>query len=536
MMQSENGRRRVVVTGMGAITPLGLSADKFWANLVAGVSGIGPMTLCDPTDYPCRIAGQADDFDATDYIDRREARRMARFSQMAVAAALQAVPDAGLDMEQEDPYRVGVLLGNGNGGFPTLEENCRILADRGGMRMSPFFFPMVLPNMAAANVSQYVGARGYNSTATTACAASNNAIGEALQAIRHGVADVMVTGGAEAGISQLGLAGFAVMRALSTRNDEPQRASRPFDAERDGFVPSEGAGILVLEELERARARGANILCELSGFGATSDAGHLVQPQETGESAARAMAGALADAGLDVADVDYINAHGTSTPLNDAVETVAIKRLFGAQAYRVPISSTKGHDWPRPGGVGRAGGGGLRQDHHGPADPPHGEPGVSGPRLRPGLRAQRITGGRRRRGAVQRLRVRRAERLPGVPALGGVIPSHPCLSSRSDVPRCATVLAAKLPIRATGMGNGYAWVAPGCRRVCVTPAAGPCSGIWRSAPANPPRLRRCVPRAFRRAYAARPLCGCTPVGLRRRRIRSATPRHGRRPGRYCGCQ
>jgi len=342
MMHTENGRRRVVVTGLGAITPLGLSADKFWQNLVAGVSGIGPMTLCDPTDYPCRIAGQADDFDATDYIDRREARRMARFSQMAVAAALQAVADARLDMEQEDPYRVGVLLGNGNGGFPTLEENCRILADRGGMRMSPFFFPMVLPNMAAANVSQYVGARGYNSTATTACAASNNAIGEALQAIRHGMADAMVAGGAEAGISQLGLAGFAVMRALSTRNDDPQRASRPFDAERDGFVPAEGAGILVLEESERARARGANILCELVGFGATSDAGHLVQPQETGESAARAMAGALADAGLGVGDVDYINAHGTSTPLNDAVETVAIKRLFAEQAYRVPISSTKG--------------------------------------------------------------------------------------------------------------------------------------------------------------------------------------------------
>ncbi|CAI8003277.1 3-oxoacyl-[acyl-carrier-protein] synthase 2 [Geodia barretti] len=201
---------------------------------------------------------------------------------------------------------------------------------------------MVLPNMAAANVSQYVGARGYNSTVTTACAASNNAIGEALMAIRHGVADAMVTGGTEAGISQLGLAGFAVMRALSTRNDEPHRASRPFDAERDGFVPAEGAGILVLEESERARTRGANIICELVGFGATSDAGHLVQPQETGESAAKAMQGALDDAGLGTGDVDYINAHGTSTPMNDAAETVAIKRLFGDAAYKVPISSTKG--------------------------------------------------------------------------------------------------------------------------------------------------------------------------------------------------
>ena len=338
---TDNQRRRVVVTGLGAITPLGLTADEFWDNLLAGQSGIGPMTLCDPTDYPCQIAGQADDFNPNDYIGSREARRMARFSQLAVAAAMQAVADAALDIAGEDPYRVGVLLGNGNGGFPTLEENCRILADRGGMRMSPFFFPMVLPNMAAANVSQYVGAHGYNSTATTACAASNNAIGEALQAIRHGLADVMLAGGAEAGISQLGLAGFAVMRALSTRNDEPQRASRPFDAERDGFVPAEGAGVLVLEERERAIARGASILCELSGFGATSDAGHLVQPQESGASAARAMANAISDAGLVPSDVGYINAHGTSTPLNDAVETVAVKRLFGDDAYRIPISSTK---------------------------------------------------------------------------------------------------------------------------------------------------------------------------------------------------
>ena len=336
-----NERRRVVVTGLGAITPLGLTAQEFWQNLLAGESGIGPMTLCDPTDYPCRIAGQADDFNPGDYIGSREARRMARFSQLAVAAAMQAVGNAGLDITREDPYRVGVLLGNGNGGFPTLEENCRILADRGGMRMSPFFFPMVLPNMAAANVSQYVGAHGYNSTATTACAASNNAIGEALQAIRHGLADVMLAGGAEAGISQLGLAGFAVMRALSTRNDEPQRASRPFDADRDGFVPAEGAGVLVLEERERAISRGASILCELSGFGVTSDAGHLVQPQESGASAARAMSNAISDAGLLPSDVDYINAHGTSTPLNDAVETVAIKRLFGDDAYRIPVSSTK---------------------------------------------------------------------------------------------------------------------------------------------------------------------------------------------------
>ena len=338
---TDNDSRRVVVTGLGAITPLGLTADQFWANLIAGQSGIGPMTLCDSTGYPCRIAGESNDFNPNDYLPARDARRMARFSQLAVAAALQAVADADLDITREDPYRVGVLLGNGNGGFPTLEENCRILANRGGMRMSPFFFPMVLPNMAAANVSQYVGAHGYNSTATTACAASNNAIGEALQAIRHGIADVMLAGGTEAGISQLGLAGFAVMRALSSRNDDPQRASRPFDAQRDGFVPAEGAGVLILEERQRAISRNANILCELAGFGATSDAGHLVQPQESGASAARAMANAISDAGLATSDVHYINAHGTSTPLNDAVETVAIKRLFGDDAYRVPVSSTK---------------------------------------------------------------------------------------------------------------------------------------------------------------------------------------------------
>ena len=334
-------RTRVVITGMGAITPLGQTADLFWKNLVAGVPGIGPMTLCDPTDYPCRIAGEVRDFDPAQYLDNRDARRMARFSQLAVAAGTTAVESAGLDMSQENPYRVGVILGNGNGGFPTLEENCRVLASRGGMRMSPFFFPMILPNMAAANVSRFVGAHGYNSTATTACAASNQAIGEALAVIRNGVADVVLAGGAEAGISQLGLAGFAVMRALSTRNDEPEKASRPFDAQRDGFVPSEGSVILVLESLEHARERNATVIAELVGFGCTSDAGHPVQPEESGASAAEAMRLALNDAGVPLDQVDYINAHGTSTPLNDTLETVAIKRLFGDLAYRIPISSTK---------------------------------------------------------------------------------------------------------------------------------------------------------------------------------------------------
>ena len=334
-------RTRVVITGMGAITPLGQTADLFWKNLVAGAPGIGPMTLCDPTDYPCRIAGEVRDFDPAQYLDNRDARRMARFSQLAVAAGTTAVQSAGLDMSQENPYRVGVILGNGNGGFPTLEENCRVLASRGGMRMSPFFFPMILPNMAAANVSRFVGAHGYNSTATTACAASNQAIGEALAVIRNGIADVVLAGGAEAGISQLGLAGFAVMRALSTRNDEPEKASRPFDAQRDGFVPSEGSVILVLESLEHALERNATIIAELAGFGCTSDAGHPVQPEESGASAAEAMRLALHDAGVPLDQVDYINAHGTSTPLNDTLETVAIKRLFGDLAYQIPISSTK---------------------------------------------------------------------------------------------------------------------------------------------------------------------------------------------------
>ena len=334
-------RVRVVITGMGAMTPLGETPEEYWKNLAAGTSGIGPMTLCDPEGYPCQISGEVSGFDPSAYINVKEARRMARFTQLAVAAALQAVESAAYDISKDDPYRVGVILGNGNGGFPTLEENCRILADRGGMRMSPFFFPMILPNMAAAAVSRYIGAHGYNSTATTACAASNQALGEAMAVIRRGTADVMIAGGTEAGISLLGLSGFAVMRALSTRNNEPQKASRPFDSGRDGFIPSEGSVIMVLESLEHALGRGANILAELAGFGSTSDAGHPVQPEENGTSAAAAMQMALADAQVPLDQVDYINAHGTSTPLNDALETVAIKRLFGDRAYKIPISSTK---------------------------------------------------------------------------------------------------------------------------------------------------------------------------------------------------
>jgi len=266
---------------------------------------------------------------------------MARFSQFATAAALMAAEDSEINLADENMSKVGVVLGNGNGGFPTTEEGCRILADKGGMKVSPFFFPMTLPNMASSNISRTLGAKGYNSTVITACAASNQAIGEALEAIRRGTCDVIFTGGTEAGISKLGLAGFCTMRALTTQNDVPHKASRPFDAKRDGFVPAEGAMIIVLENLKHAIKRNARILCELVGFGSSSDAYHLVQPEETGEGAARAMKWALHDARVDRKEVDYINAHGTSTPLNDAVETRAIKRVFGEAASTVPISSTK---------------------------------------------------------------------------------------------------------------------------------------------------------------------------------------------------
>tara|TARA_A100001037_G_scaffold110149_1_gene100452 strand:- start:4172 stop:5416 length:1245 start_codon:yes stop_codon:yes gene_type:complete len=333
--------KRVVITGQGAVSPNGLSVTEFWSNLVKGVSGIGPMTLCDPTEYTCQIAGEVTEFDPLVAIDPKEARRMARFSQLAVVAGKEALLDSGLNLMGTDSYRVGVILGNGNGGFPTLEANSRILSSRGGMKMSPFFFPMVLPNMGTANLSRFLGAQGYSSTAVTACAASNQAIGEAFNVIRAGVADVMFTGGTEAGISELGLGGFAVMKALTTQNAEPEKASKPFDSKRDGFVPAEGSGIIVLEELEHALQREAKILAEIKGFGCTSDASHLVQPKEDGSSAAQAIELALLDAGISKDKIDYINAHGTSTPLNDMVETRAIKRAFGEHAYKIPVSSTK---------------------------------------------------------------------------------------------------------------------------------------------------------------------------------------------------
>ena len=332
---------RVVITGLGAVTPLGQSVDDFWGGLKSGISGVGKMTLCDPSGYPCQIAGEVSEFDYSQYINKREARRMARFSQMAVVAGLQAMESSRLNLANEDPFRLGIILGNGNGGFPTLEDNCRVMADKGGMKVTPFFFPMVLPNMAAGNLSHYLGFKGYNSTVSTACAASNQAIGEALGVIRSGLADVVFAGGSEAGISELGLSGFAVMRALTTQSDRPSSASRPFDLNRDGFVPAEGSGVLVLENLDHALRRHAEILVEIVGFGCTADAGHLVQPEPTGSAASAAIQIALADAKLEPSQVDYINAHGTSTPLNDSIETTVIKKVFGDQAYEIPISSTK---------------------------------------------------------------------------------------------------------------------------------------------------------------------------------------------------
>lgn len=346
------GRKRVVVTGMGAVTPLGSSVEDYWSSLVAGKSGIGPMTLADPTDYPCKVSGEVPDFDPAQYVNPKEARRMARFTQLAVAAAALAIEDADLNLSKEDSERLGVVIGNGNGGFPTTEEGARVLFERGGMKLSPFFIPMILPNMAAANVSRLFGLKGYTSTVITACAAGNQGIGEGTEAIRRGAADVILAGGCEAGICELGLGGFNVIKALSRREGDPTKASRPFDADRDGFVPAEGAGILMLESLEHATNRGANILAEIVGYAVSSDAFHAVQPDEDGSGAARAMKWAIENAGLGPNDIDYINAHGTSTPMNDLVETLAIKKTFGEQAYKVPISSTKSMIGHALGGAG----------------------------------------------------------------------------------------------------------------------------------------------------------------------------------------
>jgi len=344
MNQASINGRRVVVTGMGGLTCLGNSVAEFWQGCMEGRSGIDYLGLIEPEvymNYPAHISGEVRGFEPSDYMERRDARRMARFSQLAVAATRQAVEDAGLNLDRVDRERVGVLIGNGIGGMPNTDAAMRTILSRGGMRVDPFYLPKMLPNMAAAQVSMIFGARGFSSTTITACAASTQALGEARDVIRLGRAEVMLAGGTEAGISELGLSGFAVMRALSTRNDPPQKASRPFDAGRDGFVAAEGAAMFILESLEHARARGARILAELAGYAACNDGYHMVAPSPDGAGAVRTMRWALEDAGLQTEEVDYINAHGTSTPLNDLSETLAIKAVFGEHAYRVPISSTK---------------------------------------------------------------------------------------------------------------------------------------------------------------------------------------------------
>lgn len=334
-------RKRVVVTGMAPITPVGTGTEKYWQALLNGVSGVGLITHFDASDYSTQIAAEIKDFDPEEYMERKEAKRMDRFAQFAVAASILAIQDSGFQITDENAGRVGVLIGSGIGGTSTWEEQHRTLIEKGPRRVSPFFVPMLISDMASGMASIILGAKGPNLAIVTACATATHAIGEAAKIIQRGDADVMIAGGSEAAITPLAVAGFCAARAFSTRNDEPERASRPFDLNRDGFVIGEGAGVLILESLEHALARGAKIYCEITGFGMSGDAFHITAPAPEGEGAARSMAAALKDAGIKPEDVDYINAHGTSTPDNDKTETMAIKRVFGDYAYKVAISSTK---------------------------------------------------------------------------------------------------------------------------------------------------------------------------------------------------
>ena len=331
----------VVVTGIGIVSPVGLTRDATWDALIAGTSGIGPITRFDPTGLATTFAGEVTGFDPVAVVGRKEARRTDRYTQLAIAATQEAIAQSELEITESNADRVGVLLGTAIGGLETLETGARTLSEQGPNRISPFFFPMFLPNMASGVVAINTGARGPNFAPTSACASSAHALGEAARMIQRGDADVMLAGGSEAPVTPLGVAGFNAMGALSTRNDAPAAASRPFDAERDGFVLAEGAAVLVLESAEHATRRGARILATLSGYGTTDDANHVVQPAEGGEGAARAMRGALKDAGLAPDQIDYINAHGTSTQLNEKLETAGVKAAFGEHAYRLAISSTK---------------------------------------------------------------------------------------------------------------------------------------------------------------------------------------------------
>ena len=349
-----DNRRRVVITGVGAVTPIGNTAEEFWAALLAGTSGIGPITRFDATGFATRIAGEVKGFDPLKYIDRKHDRRFDPFLKYAIACAVMAVEDATLEVERLEPTRFGVLVGSGIGGITTLLDTHDVLNAKGPDRVSPFFIPMLIINMASGLISMRFNARGPNSSVVTACATGNHAIGDAMKLIQRGAADIMIAGGAEAIIIPLTIAGFCQMKAMSTRNDEPTKASRPFDAQRDGFVCGEGGGLVILESLEHARQRGARIYAELIGYGMTGDAHHMTAPDPEGDGAARAMAAALEDAATPVSAVDYINAHGTSTPYNDKFETVAIKRVFGEHARGVAVSSTKsmtGHLLGAAGGV-----------------------------------------------------------------------------------------------------------------------------------------------------------------------------------------
>jgi 3-oxoacyl-[acyl-carrier-protein] synthase II len=333
--------RRVVITGIGVVTPLGCDLNTFWQNLIAGNSGIAPITRFDTTNFDSKIGGEVKDFKPEQFMPIKETRRTDRFTQFAVAAAKIAVADSKLELDKQDLNRIGVLVGSGIGGMETIEDQCRVLINKGPQRVSPFMIPMLIINMASGYVSMLLGVKGPNLSVVSACATATHALGEAARAIVHNDADVMIAGGSEAAITQLGYAGFCAMRAMSCRNDEPERASRPFDAERDGFVMGEGAGVCILESLDHAKRRDARIYCEIAGYGITGDAYHMSAPAPEGEGAARSMEMALRHAKLNPDQIDYLNAHGTSTPVGDKCETQAIKKVFGACAKKLAVSSTK---------------------------------------------------------------------------------------------------------------------------------------------------------------------------------------------------
>ena len=346
-------KRRVVVTGVGLVTPIGIGAAQTWKNLCAGKSGIGPITRFDATNFPSRIAGEVKDFNPADYIEKKEIKKMDTFIHYALAASQEAVDDAKLQITEENEDRVGVYVGSGIGGLPAIEHYHKVLLEKGPDRITPFYIPMVIINLASGQVAIRFGAKGPNSSAVTACASGNNCIGDAFRLIQYGEADTMIAGGAESTICTTALAGFASAKALSRRNDDPEHASRPFDRDRDGFVIGEGAGVLVLEEMEQARTRGAHIYAEVAGYAMNSDAFHITAPSEDGSGATKCLERALQDSGVNKEDIGYINAHGTST-MADVVETNVIKRVFGDRAYSIPVSSTKsmtGHLLGAAGGI-----------------------------------------------------------------------------------------------------------------------------------------------------------------------------------------